>query len=431
MINLLYHLCVHVCVAPVHKAHHPTGVILKVEADARLIKTYKAGQERITHPASRKTTKTEKGKTVLIKSRSSLKSQKSKATQPPSQAPPKSVTQKTAQAVSHSPSKGRRFGAKLKPSSLPPKSVTHKTSSAVSRNLQKGWYSETTLTPSPYSLKGVTKTTTAAQSRSLHRHWSSVTQSLETTQVLKHSLIEALPKRSQVTRLYTSPNLSPVKLSARTVTVNVLPTAERSLKTEALPQKSTVLLMQNRSETSTNAFLNTTVKLEPSSQVKTRNIKTTYSTGPRPSSSLSSTIHSYVQTLPFHQSAPSNDQNVNSRETASKTDDLNQCKKSKISKDISLPSGTAIALGPVPDMRTCIHLSCDVGGDVAYMRSLQCFVITCDSVMCEPRQIQSGNTSADITSQVAFLSKKSQSVKGRLLFFNCNFFIVLLRTIKN
>ncbi|KAJ7382510.1 hypothetical protein OS493_034673 [Desmophyllum pertusum] len=69
------------------------------------------------------------------------------------------------------------------------------------------------------------------------------------------------------------------------------------------------------------------------------------------------------------------------------------------------------ALGPVTDMRTCIQLACDVGGDVAYMRSSQCFVITCHSpALCDTSDRRAG--SSDITTSVALLRKRGQSNIG-------------------
>ena len=101
-----------------------------------------------------------------------------------------------------------------------------------------------------------------------------------------------------------------------------------------------------------------------------------------------------------------------SEKTAALLDDSSLCRESPIFHDVSPPNGTAVALGPVPDMRTCIDLSCDVSGDVAYMRSLHCFVITCDRPeRCDPVKPDTDGIGSTKT-QVAILRKRNQLKKG-------------------
>ena len=288
----------------------------------------------------------------------------------------------------------------------------------MSRNLQKGRRLETASTLSPLRVKGAIDKTTPAKSRSSLKHWSLVTQSVarssEVTHALKHSSTLLIPKVTLRVQLYTSPSHS--ELGTRAVTSNVLPSTQNTLKRNVSLDNSTFLLLGDGSKTLTNAILNSTVKVVPSTQVNPRNVKSKKLRGEQISSPMS---HFRTQTLPssgFNQSVDIN-QTTDSRETVAQIDDVKYCKESQISRDVSPPSGTAVALGPVPDMRTCIHLSCDVGGDVAYMRSLHCFVITCDnSEMCEPGQMKAGDVSSDIV-QVAFLRKRGQFEKGRLLLF--------------
>lgn len=406
------------CIAPSQKANHPTDVILKVEADARPIKTYKTGKKQDTHAVSHSAVNT-----VLTVSRNSTKSETSETTLAPS----KSVTRKTTPAVSHNPKKGQLFGTKSILSPFPLKDVTQ-TTLAVSRNRQKGPRFQTTPAHSLHPLNSVKEMATPTQSFSLQKHWSSVTQpvsqpvkqsvsqsltqSSQKAKGFKYSSTQSIKKETQGTHLYTSP--SPVELGAHNVATKVLSTSRNSLKKEALNR--TVLLTQDRSETLRDAFLNSTVKVEPSTQVNTKNIKTKHSIEIQPSASLASMFNLRGETslLREFQSEQGSNQHIDSEPIAMKTDNIEFCRGSPISQGISPPSGTAIALGPVTDMRTCIHLSCEVDGDVAYMRSLQCFVITCDSsIMCKP-----GDTSSDNTSQVAFLRKRSQSDEGRLLLFH-------------
>ena len=298
------------------------------------------------------------------------------------------------------------------------KTFKQKPSLAVSRNPQKGRRLETTSAPSPLRLKGAADKITPAKSRSSQKHWNLVTQSVarssEMTHALKHSPTLLIPKVTLGVHLYTSPSHS--ELGTRAVTSNVLPSTQNTLKRKVSPHNNTFLLLEDRSKTHTNAILNSSIKVIPSTQVNPRNVKSMKSRGQQISSPIS---HLRTQTLSssgFNQSV-GNNQTTDSRGKVAQIDNVKYCKESQISQDVSPPSGTAVALGPVPDMRTCIHLSCDVGGDVAYMRSLHCFVITCDnSETCEPGQMKAGDVSSDIV-QVAFLRKRGQFEKGRLLLF--------------
>lgn len=372
----------------------------KAEADARAIKPHKPGKRIPARAASRNASKTEK--TLPTVSLNLLKSERSKPTPAPTPYSLKSVVQKTTAAISATSNKG----------------VKHKNSLAVSRNPQKGRRLETTSAPSPLRLKTAVDKITPAKSRSSLKHWSLVTQSvarsLEVTHALKHSSTLLIPKVTMMAQLYTSPSHS--ELGTRAVTSSVLPSSQNTSKRNVSLHNSNFLLLEDRSKTFTNAILNSTLKVVPSTQVNPRNVKSKKSHREQISSPMS---HLRTQTLPtsgFNQSVGTN-QTTDSRETVAQIDDVKYCKESQVSRDVSPPSGTAVALGPVPDMRTCIHLSCDVGGDVAYMRSLHCFVITCDnSEVCEPGQMKAGDVSSDIV-QVAFLRKRGQFEKGRLLLF--------------
>lgn len=386
--------------APSQKAHHPSDFILKAEAHARAIKPRKPSKKIPAHAASRNASKTEK--TLPTVSLNLLKSERSKPIPSPTPDSLESVAQKTIAAIS--PNSNKAF--------------KQKSSLAVSRNPQKERRLETTSAPSPLRLKSAVDKITPAKSRSSLKYWSLVTQSVarssEITHALKHSSTRLIPKVTLRVHLYTSPSHS--ELGTRAVTSNVLPSSQNTLKRNVSLQNSTFLLLGNRSKTLTNAILNSTVKVVPSTQVNPRNVKSKKSRGQQISSPMS---HLRTQTLSssgFNQSVGKN-QTTDSRETVAQEKDEKYCKEIQISHDVSPPSGTAVALGPVPDMRTCIHLSCDVGGDVAYMRSLHCFVITCDnSEMCEPGQMKAGDVSSDIV-QVAFLRKRGQFEKGRLLLF--------------
>ncbi|KAJ7382473.1 hypothetical protein OS493_034634 [Desmophyllum pertusum] len=161
----------------------------------------------------------------------------------------------------------------------------------------------------------------------------------------------------------------------------------------------------------TDAFLNSTVKVEPSTQVAYPSTTTEHSIQHKPRLVSSLIFNSQASTSVSRNSGKygvGNDENNDSPVTAG---DLGSCNESKILQDVSTPNGTETALGPVTDMRTCVQLACDVGGDVAYMRSSQCFVITCHSpALCDTSDRRAG--SSDITTLVALLRKRGQSNKG-------------------
>ena len=436
------------CTARSQKANRPTDSNPKAEADARAIKPHKPKKGIPTNAVSRNTSKAEE--TLPTMSLNLLKSESSNTTPAPTPYSLESVVQNTNATIPAHSNKG----------------LKQKTPLVLSRNPQKGRRPETNSASSLARLKSASEKITPARSRSSQKQWSlvthSVAQSSEITQALKHSTTLSTASVTLSAQLYTNPSHS--ELGTRAVTSNVLSSTQNTrsvsrsseithalkysstlstakvtlsaqlytspshseLSSRAVTQStskrkvslhsSTFLVLGNRSNTLTNAFANSTVKVVPSTQVNSRNVKSKNLWDQKLSSPMS---HLRTQTIlfsAFNQSEGNNHTKL-SRETVAKIDDLKYCKDSKISHDVSPPNGTAVALGPVPDMRTCIHLSCDIGGDVAYMRSLHCFVITCDSTkMCQSGQMETGDVSSDIV-QVVFLRKRGQFEKGRLLLF--------------
>lgn len=448
--------------------NHPTEVILKVEADAKPIKTHRTGHKPTAHTVSRNQ---RKNKALPTVSRNNLKDERSKAKSAPPHYPPQGVTGKTTPAMSHNPLKGRRIETTPAQSRSPLKGVTGKTKPPMSRNRTKAGQNKSTLAPSQHHSEGVAeKTSTPAASRSpVKVEQGTATQSAsrkgeaspterKTAQAASHNAVttvqettkpdksqnlftselrkelkskdasaaksamrisatpariiytsttQSLPKQSQINKLVTSP--SSVNISARAVFSSTL----HALKKQSLAKNKTALLTQGRSEMLTNAFLNSTVKVEPSTQVASPSTTTEHSIQHKPRLVSSLIFNSKASTSVSRNSGKygvGNDENNDSPVTAG---DLGSCNESKILQDVSTPNGTETALGPVTDMRTCIQLACDVGGDVAYMRSSQCFVITCHSpALCDTSDRRAG--SSDITTSVALLRKRGQSNIGRL-----------------
>lgn len=465
------HYCCFYYLAASLKVNHPTEVILKVEADAKPIKTHRTGHKPTAHTVSRNQ---RKNKALPTVSRNNLKDERSKAKSAPPHYHPQGVTGKTTPAMSHNPLKGRRIETTPAQSRSPLKGVTGKTKPPMSRNRTKAGQNKTTLAPSQHHSEGVAENTstsaasrnpvkvkqgTATQSASRKTmkgvasptdsktaqaaSHNAVTIEQETTEPAKSqnlftselrkelkskdasaaksamrisatpariiytSTTQLLPKQSQINKLVTSPGS--VNISARAVFSSTL----HALKKQSLAKNKTALLPQGRSEMLTSAFLNSAVKVEPSTQVASPSTTTEHSIQHKPRLVSSLIFNSKASTSVSRNSGKygvGNDENNDSPVTAG---DLGSCNESKILQDVSTPNGTETALGPVTDMRTCIQLACDVGGDVAYMRSSQCFVITCHSpALCDTSDRKAG--SSDITTSVALLRKQGQSNKGRL-----------------
>ena len=269
---------------------------------------------------------------------------------------------------------------------------TRKTASLMSRSRQDRKI-ETISSQSFHHLKAAPRKRTSVQSRSPRNY-----QILETQSVTRFSLVtlgvtqsstQSATKASHGAQLYPSPP----HLAFR-------------------PEKS-VLDRRNK----TTPFSKTWVKMESSSKGYAKRLESKHSTEVQMTSILrlkpSPTV-SYWSARNVISKMIRNGTS-HSEKTAALLDDSSLCRESPIFHDVSPPNGTAVALGPVPDMRTCIHLSCDVSGDVAYMRSLQCFVITCDRPeRCDPRYQKPDTDGIGSTkTHVAILRKRNQLKKGK------------------
>ena len=93
------------------------------------------------------------------------------------------------------------------------------------------------------------------------------------------------------------------------------------------------------------------------------------------------------------------------------------CRESRIRDDVSLSaavatSGVITRLGKVPAMRKCVELSCEAGGDIAYLLHRRCYVIHCHAQKaCEPRPLKSRG--AGLRPLVAFLTRGAAKTKMR------------------
>lgn len=262
---------------------------------------------------------------------------------------------------------------------------TRKTASLMSRRI------ETISSQSFHHLKAAPRKRTSVKSRSPRNY-----QILETQSVTGFSLVtlgvtqsstQSATKASHGAQLYPSPP----HLAFR-------------------PEKS-VLDRRNK----TTPFSKTSIKMESSAKGYAKRLESKHSTEVQMTSILrlkpSPTV-SYWSARNVISKMIRNGTS-HSEKTAALLNDPSLCRESPIFHDVSPPNGSAVALGPVPDMRTCIHLSCDVSGDVAYMRSLQCFVITCDRPeRCDPVKPDTYEIGSPKT-QVAILRKRNQLKKGK------------------
>ena len=331
-------------------------MLLKVEADARPIKT--TGYQQTAHTLSRK--------------------------------PPKN---KATPTVPRSKLKGG--GSKLK--SAPKRNLTHgvteKTTVAVSRNSLRAEYRTTTQPVSRYADKGEVVPARSKTAQAISHNYPKMGQ--EKTKQAK-SLKLPVAKGPQIKDDLKGPG--PRKVNTSPVTTVALSSTQRALKKHA----------QSLAKSETSNVLSTSEKLSPSLQTTT----TAHSRQPQPRLASSLIFYSKASSSVFGSSSTFVAGNVSYTGSRYNTDDSLSCKDSEILRDVSPPVGRETALGPVPDMRTCIELSCDhVGGDVAYMRSSQCFVITCQSpALCQGNDLRPGIS--DINSAVAFLRKRGQHYEG-------------------
>ena len=345
-------------VAHSEEAHHSEGVALKVEADAWPIKNLEVGKKKALYSASRNLTR--------------------------------SVTpSSTSRTLNH-----------LR---------TRSTASLMSRSSQDRRI-ETISSQSFYHLKAAPRKRTSVKSRSPRNY-----QILETQSVTRFSLVtlgvtqsstQSATKTSHGAQLYPSPPylaFRPEKsvLDRRNKTT---PFSKTSIKMES-STKGYAKRLESK----------TSIKMESSTKGYAKRLESKQSTEVQMTSILrlkpSPTV-SYWSARNVISKMIRNGTS-HSEKTAALLDDSSLCRESPIFHDVSPPNGTAVALGPVPDMRTCIYLSCDVSGDVAYMRSLQCFVITCDRPeRCDPLKPDTDGIGSTKT-QVAILRKRNQLKKGK------------------
>lgn len=369
-----------------------------MEADARPVKTYRTGYQHTAPTMSRNPRKNKaSGNTTPTISTDHLKVGQQKPTSVPSPYHFKGVTrEKTTAAVSRNPFKVEhrttaqsvsRNGTKEKSSP-----TSRKTAQALPRKVTKIEREKPTKSQKSHSKEMKIK----LKNKDMN-HTESVGNISATSVLINAFSTQTVPKQSQIIEHLARP--SPVNVRASSLTTSVLPSTLHSLKKQTLAGNKT------------SAFMNNTEKLESSNQVVTQSRTTSHSSQPKPMLASSLIFYSKASTSAYGSSSKygvGNDLKYNSQHTDNDT----SCKNSAILQDVSPPAGQQTALGPVSDMRTCIQLACDVGGDVAYMRSSHCFVITCQSTaLCGAGDLKPGGS--PITSAVAFLRKLGHPFRGR------------------
>ena len=363
-------------------------MLLKVEADARPIKT--TGYQQTAHTLSRKPPKNKATPTV---SRSKLKGGGSKLKSAPKRNLTQGVTEKTTLAMSRDYLKVSHSKTTSAPPQFHFKDTKEKTTVAVSRNSLRAEHRTTTQPVSRYADKGEVVPATSKTAQAISHNFAKMGQ--EKTKQAK-SLKLPVTKEPQIKDDLKGPG--PRKVNTSPITTVALSSTQRALKKHE----------QSLAKNETSNVLSTSEKLTPSLQTTT----TADSRQPQPRLASSLIFSSKVSSSVFGSSSTFVAGNVSYIGSQYTTDDSVPCKDSEILRDVSPPVGQETALGPVPDMRTCIELSCDhVGGDVAYMRSSQCFVITCQSpALCQGNDLRPGIS--DINSAVAFLRKRGQHYEG-------------------
>ena len=354
---------------------HSEGVVLKVEADARPIKNPEVGKKKSLYSASRNQTRS-----VTPSSTSSLRTPKTASLMS------RSRQDRRLETISSQPFHQTRSGTQPSTSSL----RTPKTASLMSRSRQD-WRLETISSQSFHHFNGAPRKRTSVKSRSPR-----IYQILETQSVRRFSFVtlgvtqsstQSATKVSHGAQLYPSPP----HLASR---------LEKS-----------VVDWRNKS----TPFSKTSIKMESSVKGYARRLGSKHSTDVQMTSILrlkpSPTVSYWSERNVI--SKMIRNRTSHSEKAAALLDGSSLCRESPIFHDVSPPNGTAVALGPVSDMRSCIHLSCDVSGDVAYMRNSQCFVITCD----RPERCDLGKPDTDgigsTKTQVAILRKRNQLKKGK------------------
>lgn len=399
------------------KARQPSDVVLKVEADARPIKIHELGHRKNTHTVSHNLRKNSQEKTAPVLSHISTPALSVNSSN--------SVTHRSASTASHTFKTPHRFESKSTLLPFPTKRVTSNIVSSASGNPQKSNGLKAKPTPIPYLQKGLYDDFTLTQKHNTKKQGErplkqADTPSTERRKNPKQPLPHTQRKASEENRLIKTTQGHHLHKGASKMGTSIETTLfsssfPRASNSGAFSKTKTVFLAQGNSRTIRTAFVSSVVKSDHSSSHSTEHL-THLLPALKPSPSLSSTIFIGRRSKAVTTAnGGGNKHHFSPLQAASKSYDKEYCKGSQISRDISPPSGKAIALGPVNDMRTCIHLSCDVGGDVAFMRSLQCFVITCDSkTTCQPGELKTGNTSSNFGSQVAFLRKRFKTDEGKL-----------------
>ena len=362
--------------------------MLEVEADARPIKTFTTGYQPTAHILSRQPPKNNAIPTV---SRSKLKGGGIEMKSASKQNPTHGVTGKTTPAMPRDHLKVKHSKTTSAPPKFHVKYTKEKTTVAMSRNLPRAEHRTTTQPVSRNTNKGEALATASITAQAISHNVSHIAQG-QTKQA--ETLKPPVPKQSQIKDDLKGP---------RRVKVNTSPTTTVTLcSTRHLLRKQT--LAGNK----TSVVLNTSEKLAPSPQSKA----TSHTSQPQPRLASSIIFSSKASSSVLESSSTFVAGNVSYSDSQHTKDDSLSCKDSEILQDVSPPVGQETALGMVPDMRTCIELSCDhVGGDVAYMRSSQCFVITCQShALCQGNDLRPGIS--DINTTVAFLRKRVQHSKG-------------------
>lgn len=338
-----------------------------------------------------------------------------------------SVTHKSASTASRTFRKPRRFESKSTVFPFPTKRVTSNIVSSASGNPQKSKGLKAKPTPIPYLQKGLSHDFTPTQTHNAKKQVErslkqADTPSIQTRKQPKQPLPHTHRKASEENRLTKTTQGHHLYIGASRMGTSIETTLfsssfPRASNSRAFSKNKTAFLAKVNSRTLKTAFVSSEVKSDHSSSHSTEHI-THLLAALQPSPSLSSPIYIRRQSKAVttaNDGGQGNNHHISPFKAASKSYDKEYCKGSQISRGFSPPSGKAIALGPVNDMRTCILLSCDVGGDVAFMRSMQCFVITCDSKStCQPGELKTGNTSYNFGSQVAFLRKRFKTDEGKL-----------------
>ena len=364
--------------------------MLEVEADARPIKTteYQQAAHTLSH-------RQPKNKGIPTVSRSKLKGGGSEMKSASRHNPTHGVTGNATLAMSRDHLKVRQSKTTSAPPQFHFKGNREKTAVSVSRNPLRVEHRTTAQSVLRNASKEKALPTASKTAQAISHNVPKIGQG-KTKQA--ESLKPPVQNQSQINEDLKGPR--PMKVSASPAT------------TVALSSTLHVLKNQTLAKNKTSVALNTSEKLAPSAHVNTRSRSTVHPSQVHLRLASSLMFYSKASSSVSESSSKFLDGNDSTYDSQLTTNVAVSCKHSEILQDVSPPAGQETALGPVPDMRTCIELSCDhVGGDVAYMRSSQCFVITCQSrALCQVNDLRPG--SSVINTTVAYLRKRGQHYKG-------------------